>query len=698
MSNLVALSVSVGANVGWLQALAVPDLDPSVGLAAWPTLAAHYDPVTWQAIGGTLQDTLRERRRDALVGYLGANPTKLGLPGTSADSDAMLGQLLVDVEMGSCRSSTRLDLAINSVQLFLQRCQLGLEPNVTLTPDDVTEWSWMSDYQTWAADRQTFVYPENYLDPTLRSDVTELFTDLQKQLQQADLTDVAAEDAMLTYLHGLDAIANLEPAAVLRDVSLSEQTSTTGPTTEALTLGETHLVSRSRSSPHAYYHRTYDKTRGWAPWETINVDIDADNLLPGILNGQFYLFWPQFLDAADEDISQDAAGTAKGTAPSRSRQLRLAWTQLRNGEWTPKQVASGPDLDQHTDTYSLDLASFFLRGDNLRALRYPSAAYAIVPFWYQGTVSGSSKWSLRTTGTLSFAPGSLSVSTNPPLSAPLITGGVSDLFNAIQEHWGPRYYVLTVLMAGGYESAPSPEVLVTQPTTPPGNGFIPVITWSVDPSLPVTYRVYEGPAAGQENSFWQVTSDSGRTTASFRDDPPMQGFPGTPGSPGTPPKAGWVATPPRTGSPRHTRRTTLPKAPRSRSDSRPRAEPAAGASRRQWLSRPWTRTRSTPSPGSSHRHFKRTRNRRPERPEESSLSLASVSRSASASSLSFRRRSLSSRPCPASRGPPPTPRLPRFRRRPQRPSPQTAHAAPARRWAGRFRAPSAPAPTTAQSR
>ncbi len=523
LSELSDVAAAVGAKVGWLKAVATNPLAAQAGLAAWPLLAAHYDPGTWTSVGATLQDTLRETRRDALVGYLQANPSGFGITDPAIDSDRMLELLLVDVEMGSCRITTRLDLAINSVQLYLQRCQLGLEPAVTLTADELTALARLGDYQTWVADRRIFVYPENYLDPTLRADVTELFTALQKQLLQADLTSAAAETALLGYLDGLDEIANLEPAAVMREVTESRvsRTESSGQAvvTYTLTLNATHLVSRTRSSPHAYFYRSYSTEQTWTPWEKITVDIDSDNLLPAWLNGQLYVFWTESVDAATEEVPSDPNS---GHQPNRSQKLSLAWTRRANGQWAGKQV-SPVSLDQGTDTYGIPPANLLLTGDATHAAVYPSDTYGVTAMWFRGQGSVPTQWQVERPGWFTFSPGTLAVDVGENLSHgpqmyPIDTGAPGMLAPSTY------YYVVTQIISGFGETGPSQEVHVTNMA--PANFLV---RWAADASG--TYRVYRGPTPGRESIYFEVigTPDAGQII--FTDSGQLPSGTGTPPPP-----------------------------------------------------------------------------------------------------------------------------------------------------------------------
>jgi hypothetical protein len=81
-------------------------------------------------------------------------------------------------QLDACMETSRIKQAISSVQLFIQRCLLGLEekqlngtevgvPNDALDRD---RWDWMQRYRVWEANRKVFLYPENWIVPELRDD------------------------------------------------------------------------------------------------------------------------------------------------------------------------------------------------------------------------------------------------------------------------------------------------------------------------------------------------------------------------------------------------------------------------------------------------------------------------------------------------------------------------------------------------
>ena len=55
------------------------------------------------------------------------------------------------------------------------------------------QWEWMKSFRLAGANRQIFETPENFLEPGVRDDKTQFFTELENELQQADMTQDTAE-------------------------------------------------------------------------------------------------------------------------------------------------------------------------------------------------------------------------------------------------------------------------------------------------------------------------------------------------------------------------------------------------------------------------------------------------------------------------------------------------------------------------
>ena len=295
----------------------------------------------WSTVARPLRDRLRELQRDALVSWLVAHDARF------SDVNDLFGHLLIDVEMSPCQLTSRIKQAISSVQLFIGRAFLSLEPAVRFEPGDAREWKWRKSYRVWEANRKVFLYPENWIEPELRDDKSPFFKELEDQLLQGEVTDDAAEKAVRAYLERLDTVARLKVMGLYHQKDA---------TTDIL-----HVVACTQGTPQKWFYRSRVDAASWTPWEEVNLDIESDHVLPVIYNRQLYLFWALFTEAAEETVPQtpsagsQAAPLAASSAepnntanrPQRYYQIRLAWSELRDGKWaskrlSPEQIGSTP--------------------------------------------------------------------------------------------------------------------------------------------------------------------------------------------------------------------------------------------------------------------------------------------------------------------------------------------------------------------
>ena len=310
--------------------------------------AASYNPQTWPGVAGQLNNTLRASRRNALVSYL------MGQLGYT-DPDSLFELLLIDPEMGTCMQTSRIRQALNSVQLFVQRCLLGLEKNnanpaVSVDPSqiDAATWrTWMGAYSTWAANREVFLWPENWLLPSLRDDQTEIFQAFASSLQQGTITDETVSAGFLAYLQGLEQIDRLDIRCVFWQGA--------DPNVPG-SVGVLHVFARTWHDPKTYFYRQLTGNPGgtqtWTPWQQVSANIQGDFLVPVIWEGRLRLIWPVFTQqsytpppkpggtiTATHDSSGNLTANT-GPAPQNYWQITLAWSDLYQGTWQPKQVSA----------------------------------------------------------------------------------------------------------------------------------------------------------------------------------------------------------------------------------------------------------------------------------------------------------------------------------------------------------------------
>jgi hypothetical protein len=196
--------------------------------------------------------------------------------------NALFDHFLVDVEMTSCGKTTRVHAAILSVQLFVQRAFMGLERGVALSAEAASQWEWMRSYETWAANRKIFLYPENWLTQELRDDKTPFFRELESELMRDDITAGSAELAFRHYLEKLDDVSRLQ----ISGIYVEEASKTRAEVV--------HVFGRTRNTPPVYYYRQRLGGSRWTAWERVEVEIEGDHLVPIVFEGRLLLFWPIF--------------------------------------------------------------------------------------------------------------------------------------------------------------------------------------------------------------------------------------------------------------------------------------------------------------------------------------------------------------------------------------------------------------------
>jgi hypothetical protein len=293
---------------------------------------AKFGDDGWQTIAVPLQDSLRDSQRAALVAYLAAHPAKWTTNLDKADADELYAHFLIDVQMSPCQQTSRIAAAIGSVQLFAQRCLMGLESGVQTSDSAWHRWNaWMKSFRVWEANRMIWLYPENWIEPELRDDKSPFFKDLENELLQSNLDNAAAEQALMNYLEKLDQVARLEIVGTYEDKDKN-----------------VHVFGRTFNTPHVYfYRRRAAATLSWAPWEKVELDIEGDHLIPVVWNRKLMLIWPILTQKQDEQrVKMPAVG---GTLDSANRywEIQLAWSEFQYGHWTGKRLSDPVRLDAY---------------------------------------------------------------------------------------------------------------------------------------------------------------------------------------------------------------------------------------------------------------------------------------------------------------------------------------------------------------
>ncbi|KAM0426814.1 hypothetical protein ACHAQK_012313 [Fusarium lateritium] len=128
------------------------------------------------------------------------------------DANGLFEFFLIDVQMAAEQSTSRIQQAISTIQLYIQRCLLGVEVKGRLRPTsiDKNRWQWMQRFTLWQANRRVFLFPENWADPTLRDDKSEPFKAIEGAVLQANLNKDKIIEIIRQYIHGAHRVADLE--------------------------------------------------------------------------------------------------------------------------------------------------------------------------------------------------------------------------------------------------------------------------------------------------------------------------------------------------------------------------------------------------------------------------------------------------------------------------------------------------------
>jgi len=339
-----------------------------IGLA----VRARFDQEDWEKVVRPLNNQLRENQKQALISYLLVQQDLINWG--VMDADSLFEFFLIDVQMSDCMETSRIKQAISTVQVFVQRCFLGLEEKygVLNTALDRERWEWMSRYRIWEANRKVFLYPENWIVSGLRDDKSQFYKELESELLQKDINTQTVQDALKSYLFKVDEVANLKVVGLFVEQEIDESgkvaLSQDGKPVDL----KLHVFSRTRNAPYFFYYRYLDiKESNWYPWEKVQVDIpvydteidgkideNGTYLIPVVWNKRLLIFFPQFVKKTNpnsphsnktfQDIGKEQTGNAK---PDEFWEIKMGWSERRNGKWTQKQISSNAIYHSDGATY-----------------------------------------------------------------------------------------------------------------------------------------------------------------------------------------------------------------------------------------------------------------------------------------------------------------------------------------------------------
>lgn len=361
-----ALNATAARLLSWAVYPSTAAIAQDIRAAARAGFARESD---WVAAARPWQDTLREQQRDALVGWLCGQRQSADLT-AQVDATTLYDEFLIDVSMNACMMTSRIKQAISSTQLFIQRAFMNMEPLVTFTDDDHQQWLWMKNYRVWEADREVFLYPENWVLPELRDNKSPIFRDLETALLQSTLNNDNAEAALSDYLNSLYQVARLEIAGYYHQYETNA---------DGQQINTIHVIGGAQSTPPTYYYRRYVDGSYWTAWEKIPPTIKSNHLVPIVYNRKLRLCWITVTTVKDPSVDPSQLPSGSGGPPTQW-QLTLNWSDYSQGKWSPPMKADDPSQQLLVDQY---LAYYFDK-PNANTVQYES------DFFFEGFVDTTS--------------------------------------------------------------------------------------------------------------------------------------------------------------------------------------------------------------------------------------------------------------------------------------------------------------------
>ena len=326
---------TTGANPTVLGSLAA--LADETAKSAWrgyldassATLAAAQSRygIGWSDVATEIEGKLNVSLRDALLPLV-----QYELHKTYADIVSprnVYEFLLIDVEMGPETQISVLKEALNASQLYLQRVRLRLEEGVDDIEIAPVWWSWMMNYRVWEANRQVFVYPENYLIPTLRKTTTPPFAELEDGLRQSKITDAYIDESFNTYVKNFFDAAQLRPVDTYR---CKINNAVMGK------VNATYVFARADTDPNKFYVCSQVDGMPWGAWSPIDVTINSETLTPVYAFDRLFVFWIEITPNSTSSIQPASSGGSQSTnSVSFKAAIRYSFLNAQ-GKWATTQT------------------------------------------------------------------------------------------------------------------------------------------------------------------------------------------------------------------------------------------------------------------------------------------------------------------------------------------------------------------------
>ncbi|MFY0688646.1 MAG: hypothetical protein JXQ90_15845 [Cyclobacteriaceae bacterium] len=344
MSSIVSLAGLASTDQNWTTYKNTSDNLLSVSASMYGS--------DWRQISNTLTGNLAIKQRDAMLSMV---LSFLNTMDSSIQSNQNVYEyLLTNVEIGADAETSYIVEATAAAQLYLQRCRLMLEPGVTDLLDIGSRWwEWMLNYRVWQANREIFLYPENYMIPGLQQLTTPQFKSLAQTLQQTNISPSSSDNSFINSANQNGQNANVENAYVTYMQGFGEISDIQVVDSHYTKVGNQvvlYLLGRTKTSPYTFYYCYRPDGEPWTAWEKIDITVNADTgSLVYAFNRQF-LFWVEIHNnnsstvtgAKDSDINTNYVTSATAS-------VMYSFIDI-NGKWVQPQVL----VNKNTIYYNSD--------------------------------------------------------------------------------------------------------------------------------------------------------------------------------------------------------------------------------------------------------------------------------------------------------------------------------------------------------
>lgn len=295
------------------------------------SLKARFSGPQWQAAYRPVEDSVNQAKRDALVPYaifsLGRKYPVI------SDADSLYTYLLIDVEMCGCADISYIAQAMLSVQLYMQRARMMLEPGIDDLAIPTVWWTWLSDYRVWEANRKVFLYPENYLEPGLRPDKTPDFKAIEDALTSSDITPATVNDAYIDYFEAFTGLTALRRVGSYSGVMPDPDA--LGALTPTL-----YLISRTATEPYTYYAQSKIDDISWTAFRKLDLTIPSPLAAPLYAYDRQFLFWVEQNTTSASEVQNGNATNSIDTGAT----LKYSFVNY-SGKWVSPQSLDSFTID-----------------------------------------------------------------------------------------------------------------------------------------------------------------------------------------------------------------------------------------------------------------------------------------------------------------------------------------------------------------